>query len=89
MPKIEIWNNFPEAVKQHLVVERMRDRSISIADLNQLRLCPALGRRFRKASGARTSVLSRFLVAAHSRSFKTALLTVELVWYRDGIDHHK
>lgn len=37
MPKIESWNNFPEAVKQHLV-ERMRDRSISIADLNQLRL---------------------------------------------------
>ncbi|MBM3788153.1 MAG: hypothetical protein FJW30_27755 [Acidobacteria bacterium] len=37
MPKIESWNNFPEAVKQHLV-ERMRDRAISIADLNQLRL---------------------------------------------------
>ncbi|MBM3734619.1 MAG: hypothetical protein FJW39_02440 [Acidobacteria bacterium] len=37
MPKIERWSKFPEAVKQHLV-ERMRDRSISIADLNQLRL---------------------------------------------------
>jgi hypothetical protein len=37
MPKIERWDNFPEGVKRHLV-ERMRDRSISIAGLNQLRL---------------------------------------------------
>ena len=37
MPKIARWENFPEGVRQHLV-ERMRDRAISIADLNQLRL---------------------------------------------------
>lgn len=37
MPKIDRWENFPEGVRQHLV-ERMRDRAISIADLNQLRL---------------------------------------------------
>ena len=37
MPKIETWNHLPEAVREHLI-ERMRDRSISIADLNQLRL---------------------------------------------------
>jgi len=37
MPKIGRWETFPEAVRQHLV-ERMRDRAISIADLNQLRL---------------------------------------------------
>ena len=37
MPKIETWGNLPDAVREHLV-ERMRDRSISIADLNQLRL---------------------------------------------------
>lgn len=37
MPKIERWENFPEAVRQHLV-ERMRDRSINIGDLNELRL---------------------------------------------------
>lgn len=36
MPKIERWENFPEAVRQHLI-DRMRDRAISIADLNQLR----------------------------------------------------
>jgi hypothetical protein len=37
MPKIESWDNFPSAVGQHLI-ERMRDRSIGIPDLNQLRL---------------------------------------------------
>jgi len=37
MPKIEKWDNLPEALRRHLV-ERMRDRSIGIADLNQLRL---------------------------------------------------
>ena len=37
MPKIELWSNFPSALRQHLV-ERMRDRSITLADLNQLRL---------------------------------------------------
>lgn len=37
MPKIASWENFPEAVRGHLV-DRMRDRAITIADLNQLRL---------------------------------------------------
>src|SRR5260370_39918812 len=37
MPKIETWDHLPVAVREHLI-ERMRDRSISIADLNQLRL---------------------------------------------------
>jgi hypothetical protein len=37
MPKIETWGNLPDAVRGH-PIERMRDRSISIADLNQLRL---------------------------------------------------
>jgi len=36
MPKIECWDNLPEGVRQHLI-DRMRDRAISIADLNQLR----------------------------------------------------
>ena len=36
MPKIESWGNFPSAVRQHLI-DRMRDRAITIADLNQLR----------------------------------------------------
>ncbi|MGD0499950.1 MAG: hypothetical protein ABSC23_16095 [Bryobacteraceae bacterium] len=37
MPKIQNWGNLPAGVRQHLI-DRMRDRSISLADLNQLRL---------------------------------------------------
>jgi hypothetical protein len=37
MPQLERWDNLPEGVRQHLI-ERMRDRAISISDLNQLRL---------------------------------------------------
>ena len=37
MPKIETWGNLPAGVRQHLI-DRMRDREISIADLNHLRL---------------------------------------------------
>jgi len=37
MPTIESWENLPPGVREHLI-RRMRDRSISIADLNQLRL---------------------------------------------------
>lgn len=36
MPRIESWDNFPVRVRQHLI-DRMRDRAISVADLNQLR----------------------------------------------------
>ena len=37
MPRIEVWDSFPAAIQRHLA-ERMRDRSITVADLNQLRL---------------------------------------------------
>jgi hypothetical protein len=37
MPQLERWNNLPEGVRQHLN-ERMRDRAISVSDLNQHRL---------------------------------------------------
>ena len=37
MPQIETWPRFPAAVRHHLV-ERMRDRKISLPDLNQLRI---------------------------------------------------
>ena len=37
MPKIAKWADLPLAVRQHLV-DRMRDRSITLEDLNQLRL---------------------------------------------------
>jgi len=37
MPKIATWARFPLNLREHLI-ERMRDRAISLADLNQLRL---------------------------------------------------
>jgi hypothetical protein len=37
MPEIESWGNLLAGVRQHLI-DRMRDRAITIADLNQLRL---------------------------------------------------
>jgi hypothetical protein len=37
MPQIETWSRLPAAVRDHLV-ERMRDRNISVEDLNQLRV---------------------------------------------------
>ena len=37
MPKISRWSELPPNVREHLV-DRMRDRAISISDLNQLRL---------------------------------------------------
>ena len=37
MPRLAPWDSLPDGVRQHLI-ERMRDRAIRIADLNQLRL---------------------------------------------------
>ena len=37
MPRIGTWSNLPLGVRQHLI-DRMRDRAIGIAGLNQLRL---------------------------------------------------
>ena len=37
MPKIATWGDLPPAIRRHLI-DRMRDRQITIADLNELRL---------------------------------------------------
>jgi hypothetical protein len=37
MPQIETWSRIPVAIRDHLV-ERMHDRSISLDDLNRLRI---------------------------------------------------
>ncbi len=37
MSKIQTWDRFPSGIRQHLI-DRMHDRSITVADLNQLRL---------------------------------------------------
>ena len=37
MPQIENWSRLPSAVRDHLL-ERMRDRHVTLDDLNKLRL---------------------------------------------------
>ena len=37
MPNLKTWRELPRPIQQHLI-ERMRDRNISIADLNKLRI---------------------------------------------------
>jgi hypothetical protein len=37
MPRIQSWPSIPAAIRDHLI-ERMRDRNISLDDLNQLRV---------------------------------------------------
>jgi hypothetical protein len=37
MPQIEIWSRLPPAIRDHLV-DRMRDRKVSLDDLNRMRL---------------------------------------------------
>ena len=49
MPKIETWDNLPAAVRHHLI-ERMRDRSIGIADLNQRPRIVSVGRPHSRAT---------------------------------------
>lgn len=65
MPKIESWDHFPAAIRQHLI-DRMRDRAISISDLNQLRLWIDSKPEVR-VIGTKTSARSRSAAADHSR----------------------
>jgi len=37
MPHLKTWDKLPAGIRQHLA-DRMRDRNISIADLNRLRI---------------------------------------------------
>jgi hypothetical protein len=37
MPRIDRWDSLPAGVRQHLI-DRMRDRAITIEDLNKLRV---------------------------------------------------
>jgi len=61
MPQIETWSRLPVALREHLV-ERMRDRNISLADLNLLRLWIESNpcRPFQRGSGTKISARSSF-----------------------------
>lgn len=37
MPQVETWSKIPAAIRNHLI-ERMRDRNITLEDLNKLRI---------------------------------------------------
>jgi hypothetical protein len=37
MPKVEVWARFPAPLQRHFI-QRMRERSISLTDLNALRI---------------------------------------------------
>jgi len=37
MPHLKSWPEFPFAIREHLI-ERMRDREVTITDLNELRI---------------------------------------------------
>ena len=71
MPKIENWGNLPAGVRQHLI-DRMRDRAISIADLNRLRLW--IGSRPEVPEGEWYKDFGSFKICGHGPFPKTFLL---------------
>jgi hypothetical protein len=71
MAKIENWGNLPAGVRQHLV-DRMRDRSIGVADLNQLRLW--IGSRLEVPEGDWYKDFGTFKICGHGPLPKTFLL---------------
>ncbi len=62
MPQLEGWDNLPEGVRQHLI-ERMRDRAISVWDLNHLRLWVETRPEVPEGDCTRISALSRSAAA--------------------------
>lgn len=70
MPKIENWDNLPAGVRQHLL-DRMRNRSISIADLDQLRLW--MGSRPEVPEGDWYNDFGSFTICGRGRLPKTFL----------------
>ena len=64
MPQIEQWENLPKAVRRHLI-DRMRDRAISLADLDQLRLWIEMPPQVPEGEWYKVSALSRSAAADH------------------------
>jgi hypothetical protein len=71
MPKIASWGHLPEGIRQHLI-DRMRDREISIADLNQLRLW--IESKPEVAEGERYKDFASFKICGQGSYPKTFLL---------------
>jgi len=65
MPRIASWSEMPAGVRAHLA-ERMRDRNISLDDLNRLRLWIESQPEVPGASGTKTLGLSNSAAKANS-----------------------
>src|SRR5215471_12437618 len=73
MPRLEQWANFPKKLRQHLI-QRMADRSITIDDLNQLRLSGWTPTpKFPRANGTKTSGPSRCVEKDRTRKHFSCL----------------
>jgi hypothetical protein len=70
MPKIQQWAKFPEALRRHLI-DRMRDRSITLTDLNQLRLEQIL--KFPWETGTKISDRSSCAEKGHIRKLSSCV----------------
>jgi hypothetical protein len=72
MPKIETWENLPQAARRHLS-GRMRDRAIGIADLNSISFASGSdrNRKFWRTIGTGTSARLRFAVPTDSQDISS------------------
>jgi hypothetical protein len=64
MPRIARWADFPPNVRQHLM-DSMRDRAITISDLNQLRLWIESQPEVPEGNGTKASARSKSVVKAN------------------------
>jgi len=71
MPQIETWSRLPPAIRIHLV-ERMHDRSISLGNLNRLRLW--IGSKPDVPDGPRYKDFGSFKLCGQGKYPKTFLL---------------
>jgi hypothetical protein len=75
MPQIETWPRIPAAIGDHLV-ERMHDRNLSLADLNQLRVW--LETRPEVPAGPRYKDFGSFKICGEGKYPKTFLLAGQI-----------
>ncbi len=71
MPNIENWGNLPAGLRQHLI-DRMRGRAISVADLYQLRVW--IESKPEVPEGDWYKDFGSFKICGHGRYRKTFLL---------------
>lgn len=83
MPRIARWKDLPTGVRDHLT-ERMSQRAISLADLNQLRIWIESEPEVPEGDWYKTSARSRFAAAAHTRRHSCSQVKLLKEWLFDG-----